>query len=472
MTSVAASDRQGLPATGASASPADNRSRRLVRTLTFTVFLQWMGATAIVPMLPEYIRHLGGSDALAGVVMASFFAAGVLSQYPIGRLADRLGRRPVLVAGLIIYGAASFSFLLPISAPMAIVLRSLQGVGAGAATVAALAMVSASVAPARRGRAFASIYSGELAGMAIGPLVGSIVGVRSMWAMFLVSGLLSIGACFPALALREPPGMAEALAARTRADGTVRPLRRVRTSRSMTGALICGAALGLANGVYDICWTLLLLARGASGLEIGISWTLFAVPFVLAARPSGWLADHMDRRVLVLLGIGMSTVLCASYPFIHHVPALILLGGLEALGFAAAMPTVQSLLTQGSAGSEVGRIQGMFATSQTASTAVAAAAAGAAFAVASWLPFVSVALISAVGLGAATAVWWTVPGRVDRSGVPMPDLGGATTAPVPSPSPPSHRSTHRSAHRSPDRWLLPPFPAPVAFSQRSPGPSG
>ena len=184
----------------------------------------------------------------------------------------------------------------------------------------------------------------------------------------------------------------------------------------MTGALICGAALGLASGVYDICWTLLLLARGASGLAIGISWTLFAVPFVLAARPSGWLADHMDRRVLVLLGIGTSTVLCASYPFIHNVPALVLLGASEALGFAAAMPAVQSLLTQGSLASEVGRIQGLFATSQTACTALAAAAAGAAFAVASWLPFVAVALISATALGVATLVWWTVPGRVDWSG--------------------------------------------------------
>ena len=151
-------------------------------------------------MLPVYIRHLGGTDALAGVVMASFFAAGVLSQYPIGRLADRIGRRPVLIAGLVTYGVASFSFLLPITASMAIGLRALQGVGAGAATVAALAMISGSVAVERRGRAFASIYGGELAGMAIGPLVGSIVGVHYMWAMFLVSGLLSVGACLPALA--------------------------------------------------------------------------------------------------------------------------------------------------------------------------------------------------------------------------------------------------------------------------------
>ncbi|MGO8872275.1 MAG: MFS transporter [Acidimicrobiales bacterium] len=399
-----------------------DRPTRLIRTLTLTVFLQWMGATAIVPMLPVYIRRLGGTDALAGVVMASFFAAGVLSQYPVGRLADRLGRRPVLVAGLLTYGIASFSFLLPISASVDIALRSLQGIGAGAATVAALAMVSGSVVPAGRGRAFAAIYGGELAGMAIGPLVGSIVGARSMWVMFLASGLLSLGACVPALVIDEPRGHVRARAARTRPDGTIAPLARVRIGPSMSGALVCGAALGLTSGVYDICWTLLLLARGASGLEIGISWTLFAVPFVLVAKPSGWLADHMDRRALVLAGLGMSTALCASYPFIHDVPLLVVLGASEALGFAAAMPAVQSLLTQGSDASEVGRVQGLFATAQTACTALSAAVAGAAFAVVAWLPFVSVSVVVAVGLVVAGVTWRSVPGRV-RGGPPSSPSG-------------------------------------------------
>jgi DHA1 family multidrug resistance protein-like MFS transporter len=208
------------------------------------------------------------------------------------------------------------------------------------------------------------------------------------------------------------------------------PLGRVRISRSMTGALICGAVLGLTSGLYEICWTLLLLARGASGLEIGISWTLFAVPFVLATKPSGWLADHMDRRVLVLAGVGSSAVLCASYPFVHDVPALVALGALEALGFAAAMPAVQSLLTQGSAPAEVGRIQGLFATSQTSFTAVSAAAAGAAFALVLWLPFVTVASIVLIGLIAAALIWRSVPGRVTHpaNGHPARDED-ATDAP-------------------------------------------
>ncbi len=400
-------------------------SRRLIRTLTVTVFIQWLGATAIVPMLPVYIRHLGGSDFLAGLVMASFFAAGVLFQYPTGRLADRIGRRPVLVAGLAVYGLASLAFLAPIVPGMAILLRGLQGLGAGAAAVASLAMISGAVAVERRGRAFASIYAGEIAGMAVGPLIGSIVGVHHMWLMFLGSGVAAFVACIPALRITEATPVTQ-----SPVQPGGRHLTRVVWRRPMTGALVAATALGLTTGVYDICWTLLLVARGASGWQIGVSWTMFAVPFVLLARPSGWLADHMDRRALVLGGLGLAALFCTSYPFIHSVPALITLGAIEAFGFAAAMPAMQSLLTQGTAESEVGRVQGTYATVQTSCTALAAACAGAAFAAATWLPFVAVAAITVTALAVAGLVWRPVAGRVH------PRAGAGTTAtPMPPQSP-------------------------------------
>ncbi len=185
------------------AASLDPGTATLIRTLTVTIFLEWLGATAIVPMLPVYIRHLGGSDSLAGVVMAAFFAAGVVSQYPIGRMADRLGRRPVLVGGLVTYGAASLAFLAPVGPAALVGLRAVQGLGAGAAAVASLAMIAGSVPTERRGRAFAAVYGSEIAGMAVGPLVGSIVGIAHMSAMFVGSGIVSFAACLPALHLVE-----------------------------------------------------------------------------------------------------------------------------------------------------------------------------------------------------------------------------------------------------------------------------
>lgn len=418
---------------------------RLVRTLTATVFLQWLGATAIVPMLPVYIRHLGGTDGQAGIVMASFFAAGVLFQYPTGRLADRIGRRPVLVGGLLLYGAASLAFLAHVGPWSAVLFRSLQGAGAGAATVAALAMISGSVALERRGRAFAAVYGGELAGMAVGPLIGSIAGVRYLWVMFITSAVLCVAACIPAMRIDDrhsAPAASTRLATGTTGTTGTEPttgaggeraagLRRLHVTRPTAGALLAGGLDGLVIGVYDICWTLLMVSRGATGWQIGLSWTLFALPFVVAARPAGWLADHMDRRALVVAGFGTSALFCAAYPFVPSVTVLIAAGAVEAVGFAAAMPALQSLLTEGADPSEVGRVQGLFATGQTSCTAIAAAGAGAAFAVARWLPFVSVAAVSAVGLVAVAVIWRGVRGRVPPSVTVATEIRGEDAASVP-----------------------------------------
>jgi len=396
---------QGRVGTGATAS-AD----RLVRGLSLAVFLQWFGASAIIPMLPEYIRHRGGSDSLAGLVMAAFFAAGVLFQYPAGRIADRLGRRPVLLAGLVVYAVASFGFLIPVGPATDIGLRALQGIGAGAAEVAALAMVSAAVAADRRGKAFASIYGGQVAGMAVGPLIGSILGVDLMWTVFLAAGITSLAACLPALSVVE---VRAPLATDRPVDpqsGAVRP--GVGLSAAFVGSLLTAVVLGLTFGVYEICWTLLLQLRGASGWEIGLSWTLFAVPFVLMTRPSGWLTDHLNRKHLVIGGMTLSVVMCGMYPYLHSVPLLVALGAAEAVGIAVVLPAVQSLLAQSSDASQFGQVQGLFSTSQIAAAAVAAAAAGALFGVAAPLPFVITAVTGVTLIVVVAAVWRSVGGVV------------------------------------------------------------
>ncbi|HXW38933.1 MAG TPA: MFS transporter, partial [Acidimicrobiales bacterium] len=120
---------------------------------------------------------------------------------------------------------------------------------------------------------------------------------------------------------------------------------------------------------------------------------------------------------------------CATYPFLDSVAALVVLGALEALGFAACLPAVQSLLTQGVPADEAGRVQGIFASCQTASTAIAAAGAGAAFAVDHWVPFVSVAAVVSAGLVAVVVIWRPVTGRVAAGPAGQP----AHPAPVPRP---------------------------------------
>jgi len=397
-------------------------AERLVRTLSLAILVQWLGASAILPLLPLYLRHRGGSDAVVGAVMASYFAAALIFQYPAGRLADRIGRLPVLLMGLVVYALGSALFLVPVAPVADVMFRGLQGAGAGAAEVAALAMVSHAVPLARRGRAFASIYGAQLGGMALGPLFGSLAGVGAMSVLFLAAGVAALLACIPVF-LGTPAEIRKSrrtgephrpVPERSRQKWVPNSLPRL--SRPLVGAALAAAALGLTSGVYESCWTLLLDLRGAANWEIGLSWTLFATPFVAMSRPGGWLADNFDRRWLAVGALAWSVAFCATYPFLHQVVLLVILGGVEALGFAVALPSVQSLLTQSSAPTELGRVQGMYATSQTGATAVAAACAGALFGVAPWVPFISSAACAFLLLGSVAVVWRRVVGRVSHVG--------------------------------------------------------
>ena len=86
----------------------------------------------------------------------------------------------------------------------------------------------------------------------------------------------------------------------------------------LIGALLSAAAFGLTVGVYETCWTLLLTNRGAADWQVGLSWTLFCIPFVVASRPAGRLADTVDRRYLVVIALTVALACCAVYPFLHN----------------------------------------------------------------------------------------------------------------------------------------------------------
>ncbi len=417
-------------------------SDHLVRSLSLVIFLQWLGASAMLPLLPLYLRGQGGSDQMVGAVMAAYFVAAVVFQYPAGRIADRIGRRPVLLLGLVTYAGASLAFVLSLGPPADIALRALQGCGAGAVEVASLAMVAGAVPIERRGRAFGSIYRGQLGGMAIGPLVGSLIGVASMDVIFIGSALSSLVACYPVATGsaflehgRRPQGRPSQVG-----------LGFPKLGRAATGSLIAGVALGLTIGVYETCWTLLLHLRGAAAWQVGLSWTLFAAPFALVARPGGWIADHLDRRALVVVTVLTTLGFCATYPFLTQIAWLLGLGAAEAIGVAIALPSIQSLLTQDTDPGALGRVQGVFATAETAAIAVAAAASGALFALAAWAPFVAAATIGAVLVAALPIVWRPVVGRVPHhvSAAP-PAIPVTTVFPAATPSAPA-TDTAAGAH--------------------------
>jgi MFS family permease len=398
---------------------AQGSAQQTLRRLTVIVAIQWMGATLGLPLLPLFLERRHGTPSVVGLVMASFFVAGVATQFGFGHLADRFGRRRLLVFCLIIYGLASMTYLLPVAAPWLALTRIFQGASAGAIEVASMSAVASLFPEAQRGRAVSQILAAQLFGFAIGPLAGVVVSVHDLGWAFFATGILSL--CAAVVAMRTNLGDPEY-------DPT--PLPKLQWSPQLTGALVAAGASGMAIGVYEAAWSLLMHAHHASTLQIRLSWTFFSVPWFLLARVGGWLADHANRRFIALAGLLNGAFFLSLYPHIHNNDLMLFLGSLESVGASLSVPSISSLMSQGAVSREMSRRQGLYATSNTACLAIAAGAAGFLFAINTALPFTVMAIISA-GLALTTLYWWRdVRGHV--TSVQTQQSGGVSPARSPN----------------------------------------
>jgi DHA1 family multidrug resistance protein-like MFS transporter len=386
---------------------AQSGAQRTLRRLTIIVAIQWMGATLGLPLLPLFLEHRGGTPAVVGLVMSSFFVAGVLTQFALGHLADRFGRRKILMVSLITYGLASMTYLFPVAAPWLALTRAVQGAGAGAIEVTSLSTVASLFPEAERGRAVSRIFAAQLFGLAIGPVVGVVASVRDLGWAFFATGVMSLIAAV--VAMKTNLGDREY-------DPS--PLPPLQWSSQLTGSLFAAAASGISVGVYEACWSLLMHAHHASTLQIRLSWTFFSVPWVVLSRWGGWLADHANRRFVALAGLLNGAAFLSLYPHIHNNDVMLALGSCESIGASLSVPSISSLMSQGAAHRELGRRQGLYTTSNTAALALSTGTAGFLFAVSPALPFTLISIIS-VSLALTTLFWWRhVQGHVSPAASP------------------------------------------------------
>ena len=361
---------------------------RLVTALAAIVLLQWLAASSTLPLLPVWLGRHGASDLAIGLAMGAFFVGALAAQYPLGRRSDRGAPGRLLLAGVFTYALASAAFLLPIGPDVVIGLRAVQGAAAGATEVLALALVGRCLPAEHRAGGYASIFVAQTAGLAIGPLLAGVAGVQHMTVLFAVAAGVALAALVP---WRLLPAIEPA-----------EPERRVRRSRRSTlrPVLAAAAITGLISGVYEACWTLLLDHHGASAWQIGLSWSLFCIPFIAASTLAGAITVRVTPRFVLLIALISSIALLVTYPLIGSIPVIITLGAVEGAATALAYPAAQVLLAQRTPAGRLGQAQGTVATVQTAATAAAAVAGGALFGITAWLPFVAVAAACA-GLLAA-----------------------------------------------------------------------
>ena len=358
-------------------------------TLMATAFIDMVGLLMIIPLLPFYVKALGGGGInffglhlgigfIAGFIIAAFTVAQLLSAPLWGKFSDRVGRRPTLIIALTASGIAYLIFGFADSLILLFLSRVVQGAGGGTVGVIQ-AYVADTTEPKDRARALGWLSATTNLGVALGPVLGSVAislgkrdlmpGPTTLELGHAAPGILAALLClvniiFAARYLTESRDASEHVLA----EGEVRRSSReaiwrvVSHSRETSSRLIWiyAIAMGAYQGSFSVL-ALFLNARfqvtehtiGYFFMYIG-SISVFT-RVLLLGRMVDWLGEaKLSRLGLLLLAAGV-----LGMPLARNLWMLGIAVALIPLGTAFTFPCVTSLLSRVISPRERGLYMGM-----------------------------------------------------------------------------------------------------------------
>jgi MFS transporter, DHA1 family, tetracycline resistance protein len=155
-------------------APPHHMKKSSLAVLFVTVFVDLIGFGIVLPLLPFYAEHFGANALLVGLLSTSFSLMQFLFAPVWGRLSDRVGRRPVILAGLLGSSISYLTFGLAQSLPILFLSRILAGI-AGANISTAQAYIADSTPPQRRAKGMGLIGAAYGLGFTVGPAIGGLL---------------------------------------------------------------------------------------------------------------------------------------------------------------------------------------------------------------------------------------------------------------------------------------------------------
>ena len=349
-----------------SATPLSRRSRAAIYA---AVFLTFIDNFALLPVIGPRAQELGGTPFLVGIAIAAYSLANLAFDPIGGALADRLGRRRVVVAALIISPLAIGVYALADSLPLFLLARVVHGASGGVLAAALFALLGDVAAPGERGKTLGR--AGALIGVAavVGPAGAALVSnVAGMSAVFLGLALLIAGGLLAVLPLL-PETLSPAVA-RVQTPGA---WRRILGNRNLRVALLAifglEAAVGsitgfIKDGLFQRAIELGRDAEGALRYATGASGGLFSVFGLVAILIMlSRFAERVDRRgpfgisLVGLSAIFVALALLAVSPTIEvDLVAMILYG----VGYGLIFPAAAGAVAIATEPGERGRASGAF----------------------------------------------------------------------------------------------------------------
>lgn len=319
--------------------------RRVLLWMCVLVGVNQLGFGGIVPVLPLYAQSFGVSASAVGLTIAVYGLARFAVAAPSGQLSDRLGRRPTLAIGGLVSALGNLWCAAATGFPEFVIARFVAGAGAGLILTTGQIVLADITTPERRGRTIA-IYQGVfLFSVGVGPFPGGLLaeyfGLAAPFAAYGVAGTLSGAVAW--FAVSETRDLAQA-----RGSGAPGPrpsfAAQIRLlTRQIGFVLVCLVsfvnAVVRTGALFNIVPVVGSVRLGLSVAEIGFGLALGSLSGLLAAYPSGMLADRFGRKAVIVPATilsGLSMLLfCVAPSYAGFMAACIVWGLAISTGGAA-----------------------------------------------------------------------------------------------------------------------------------------
>jgi len=318
--------------------------RRALGVLFLVVFVDLLGFGMVIPTMPLYARHFGVSEAVTGLLSASYSAMQLIFAPIWGRLSDRYGRRPMLLGSIAMTAVGFLGYALAPSFEWLLVSRLF----AGAAT-ANLAIARAYVAdvtpPEERAGGMAIIGISFGLGFILGPAMGGLLSSRYSLAApgYAAAALATANLVAAWFILREPESHTQA-SHRPRFAALFEELKRP----GIRGLLLVAFLSILAFSALEN--TFAFLAADAFDIQEHDVSYVFVYIGVVAVLVQGGLVRPLVRRFgerkLLIVGLALQAVTFVALPYARTVTGMLLVLAPMSLGTGLTQPTLSALLSK------------------------------------------------------------------------------------------------------------------------------
>jgi MFS family permease len=284
----------------------------------FFASFQWIYAT-----LPGFVQSIGGDLVQVGLATGIFALSAVAARPVVGRLADRWGRKPLLLAGATLFALAPACYALVASVWPFMAIRVVHGIGLAAFTTAYTAFVADLAPPAQRGETIGLAGVTSNLGLLFMPALGAMALAQWGYAphFLAAAGVAAVGVVL-ILSVTEPK--------RDRPDPANVRLGAVLRLRPVWVAALASTGLAVAHGVTLSFMAPLATERGLTAA--GAYFSAFAATLMPAQVLAGWLSDRIGRRAVAAPGLAVAALATAWLAVARSDAALLAAGA--ALGLS------------------------------------------------------------------------------------------------------------------------------------------